>query len=104
MCTDSIVKMLRNMEQRTNLCEDSQGRRALNMDDSIKILLDIHLPRSNVRRPQPVRLSIQNDGLVLFPEMVIKAVINVKPFKATITDSIFPALLQNGADLLSMYM
>lgn len=36
------------------------------------------------------------------PELVTKTLISFKPFKAAGTDGIFNALLQNGADLLSL--
>ena len=46
-------------------------------------------------------LPKQGDGPVFTQEMVTKAFSSFNPFKAAGMDGLFPALLQNGADLLS---
>lgn len=74
---------------------------ALNFEDSIKILLDTHYPRSNTRRHKPIGLFRQNNDLVFSPEMVSKTFCSFKPFKGACTEGIFSALRQNDADLLS---
>lgn len=45
-------------------------------------LLDTYFSRYIARRPQPVRLYSQDDGLVFTPEMVTSAFGSCKPFEA----------------------
>lgn len=101
--TAKIKKKLLKDHMQAALIVYSEGCGALNMEDSIKILLDTYLPRSDARHSQLVILLSQDDAFVftffVHFSMVTKAFNSFTAFKAAGTEGIFRASLQNGADL-----